>query len=210
MVLISNSKKRAKHVITRFALLVLFSVSCLHSNAQVLNSKFDTKSHPKGKGVWATVRYPSDWLAKEGERPNIVQKFVGDYSGMFVVLSIQIMDVGAPVEQECREKTTAGFAEDFSDKESGLIVTAVKKTKHENKPAFVYESSAETARAGSSFSILNKVMTVCHRKTLVSLYCSAMTVDKASQTLKSTRNEMRVAEPLCFQYFNSLVLMDSY
>jgi hypothetical protein len=197
-------------ILRTFTLLLLFFVLPLDANAQVLNSKFDTKSHPKGKGVWATVRYPSEWLAKEGERPNIVQKFVGDYSGMFMVLSIQIMDVGAPIEQECREKTTAGFTEDFSDKESGLSVTAVKKTKHENKPAFVYESSAEMERAGSSLSILNKVMTVCHRKALVSLYCSAMTVDKASQTLKSTRNEMRVAEPLCFQYFNSLVLMDSY
>jgi hypothetical protein len=65
-------------------MLATFSIS---SAAQVLNSKFDTKNHPKAKGVWATVRYPTEWQPKKGERPNIVQKYSGDYKGLFVMLA---------------------------------------------------------------------------------------------------------------------------
>lgn len=75
-----------KHHKVLMALLLL----ALHTwaGAQVFNSKFDTKNHPKAKGVWATVRYPIGWQSKEGERPNIVQKFTGDYNGMYVVLML--------------------------------------------------------------------------------------------------------------------------
>ena len=95
----------------KFIQLIALMFFCISSNAQVLSSKFDTKNHPKAKGVWATVRYPTGWQAKEGERPNIVQKFSGDYNDMFVVLSLQILNAGAPVEKECSEMGTAEFAE---------------------------------------------------------------------------------------------------
>lgn len=78
----------------KFTLLFL-SILCFITYAQVLNSKYDSKHHPKVKDVWATVRYPTGWEVKEGERPNIVQKFSGDYNDMFVVLALQILDAGA-------------------------------------------------------------------------------------------------------------------
>ena len=105
--------------------ILLLCVFSLFSNAQVLNSKFDTKNHPKAKGVWATVRYPTEWQPKEGERPNIVQKFSGDYKGLFVMLAIQIMDAGAPVEKECRETSAIEFGKDLSD-DANQKVTAIK------------------------------------------------------------------------------------
>ena len=33
--------------------------------AQQFNQKFDTKNHPKAKGVWAQVSYPDGWVAKQ-------------------------------------------------------------------------------------------------------------------------------------------------
>jgi hypothetical protein len=39
---------------------------------------FSTDGHPKAKGVNLRIAYPESWEAKEGERPNIVQKFVSD------------------------------------------------------------------------------------------------------------------------------------
>jgi hypothetical protein len=108
-----------KHHKVLMALLLL----TLHAwaDAQVFNSKFDTKNHPKAKGVWATVRYPTGWQSKEGERPNIVQKFTGDYNGMFVVLMLQIMDAGGPVEKECSVMGTAEFAEALGYKNQSVV-----------------------------------------------------------------------------------------
>jgi hypothetical protein len=192
-----------------FSILLLCFFS-LFSNAQVLNSKFDSKNHPKAKGVWATVRYPTGWEVKEGERPNIVQKFSGDYNDMFVVLSLQILDAGAPVEKECSAMTTSEFADAFSDKASNQIVTNVKKTKHEEKPAFLYDVRGTFERAGMSIVNSNRVMTVCYKQNLISAWCSPSKIDRANQIISSGQSQLAASSPLCFQFFNSLVLMDKY
>jgi len=190
---------------------ILFLTSLLANvSAQTLTAKFDSKNHPKAKGVWATVRYPTGWEVKEGERPNIVKKFVGDYNGMFVMLSLQILNAGGPVEKECTDMNVAEFSDAFTDKESNLIAFNAKKIRHEEKPAFIYEMQANVERAGNSFKTTSKVMTVCYKNNLVSAWCSPSTLDMKNQTMTSTANEIKRAESLCFQFFNSLVLMDKY
>jgi len=191
-------------------LLLLFSLLSFTTSAQVLNSKYDSKNHPKAKGVWATVRYPTGWEVKEGERPNIVQKFSGDYNDMFVVLALQIMDAGAPVEKECSDMPVAEFAEAFSDKASNQIVSNVKKSRHEEKPAFLYDMRGTFERAGMSIVTSHRVMTVCYKKTMISTWCSPSKIDKAAQLITSGSQQLIAANPLCFQFFNSLVLMDKY
>ncbi len=183
---------------------------CSSTSAQVLNSKFDTKNHPKAKGVWATIRYPTGWQAKEGERPNIVQKFSGDYNGLFVVLSLQIKDAGAPVEQECSTTSAKEWGDAFSDKASNIYAKNVKKTTHEGKPAFIFEMEQNVERAGMSYPTAHKIMNVCYKNTMIFAWCSPMKVDDVKRTFTSTAAEVNLANPLCFQFFNSLVLMDRY
>lgn len=188
-------------------LLMAFSLS---ANAQVLNGKFDTKNHPKAKGVWATVRYPAEWQPKEGERPNMVQKFSGDYKGLFVMLAIQILDAGAPVEKECKETAAGDFGNDMS--QPGITkVTAIKKGMHENKPTYFYDIESKIERAGNApTTTRSRVMTVCHKTTFVSAWCNPMKIDKEKQSLFTTQQHLNDVNPLCVQFFNSLVLMDNY
>jgi hypothetical protein len=187
-------------------ILATFSIG---TAAQVLDAKFDTKNHPKAKGVWATVRYPAAWQPKEGERPYIVQKFSGDYKGLFVMLAIQIIDVGVPVEKECRETPAVEFGKDMNDGESQKVTT-IKKGNHENKPAYFYDLESKQERAGMSMTTRNSVMTVCYKNTLVSAWCSPMKIDKEKQSLFTTQQHLNDVNPLCFQFFNSLVLMGNY
>lgn len=187
-------------------MLATFSIG---SAAQVLGAKFDTRNHPKAKGVWATVRYPAAWQPKEGERPNIVQKFSGDYKDLFVMLAIQILDAGGPVEKECRDTSAVQFGKDISDGESQKITT-IKKGNHENKPTYFYDFESRQERAGVTMTTRSRVMTVCYKNTLVSAWCSPMKIDKEKQTMFTTQQHLNDVNPLCFQFFNSLVLMDNY
>ena len=191
-------------------LAVAMTIFVVSAQSQTLAMKYDTKNHPKAKGVWATIRYPSGWEVKEGERPNIVQKFSGDYNGMFVVLSLQIVDAGGAVEKECKDMGKKEFAETFSDESIKQFAGNVQKTSHENKPAFIYEVKHKAERAGMSLNFSHKVMTVCHKNTMISAWCSPSLFDKAKNTITSSLQQVNAAQPLCFQYFNSLVLMDSY
>jgi hypothetical protein len=40
--------------------------------------KFTVLGHAKSKGANFSIKYPQSWMAKEGERPNMVQNFVSD------------------------------------------------------------------------------------------------------------------------------------
>jgi len=182
----------------------------ISASAQVFNSKFDSKNHPKAKGDWVTVRYPTGWEAKEGERPNIVQKFSGDYKDMYVVLALQILDAGGDVEKECKDMSVSSFADAFSDKANNQFVINVTKTKHEEKTAFMYVMQSTLQRAGISTTLNNKVMTLCHKNTLISVWCSPTRFNRAQNQIVSTQRELDEVNPICFSFFNSLVLMDKY
>ena len=189
---------------------IALSAFFISVSAQPLGSKYDTKNHPKAKGVWATIRYPTGWEAKEGERPNIVQKFSGEYNGLFVTLALQIKDAGGPVEKECASMSKKDFGDLFSDEPSQLHSRNVQKTNHEGKPAFTYEMQQTLERAGNSITTSHKVLTLCYKNTMISAWCSPMQIDRMSNRITSTFQDVNAAQPLCFQFFNSLVLMDRY
>jgi hypothetical protein len=183
---------------------------CVSWNIKSLDLKFDSKNHPKAKGLWVTVRYPKGWQAKEGERPNIVQKFTGDYKGLFVMLSLQITDAGAPVEKECAQTSASTFGRDMVDGEDNLKILKIRKTRHEEKPAYLYDLQASIERAGLAINTTSRVMSVCYKNTLVSAWCSPMKIDTKKTLVQSSQNDLETIDNLCFQFFNSLVLMDKY
>lgn len=54
---------------------------------KILSAKkktYSTLGHPKSQGLNISVKYPSAWVAKEGKRPHIVQKFTGSSTGSIV------------------------------------------------------------------------------------------------------------------------------
>jgi len=57
---------------------------------------FLTKDHPKSKGVNCQIRYPASWQAKEGERPNIIQKFVSQNGRSLEMFLIMVKELPLP------------------------------------------------------------------------------------------------------------------
>jgi hypothetical protein len=173
-------------------------------DAQVLASKYDTKHHAKAKGVWMTVRYPQPWQAKEGERPNIVQKFVGGYGGVNGILMVQIKSAETDIESECNGMSAKDWREAFE--EPGITVLNPRPTRHENQPAVILDFSQSAERTGMSVHGYYRVMAVCYKRNLVMVWCGSV---EATSTQK-VRENIKVLAPLCTQYFNSVVLMDKY
>lgn len=188
-------------------LLLLVSVGV---HAEVFNQKFDSNGHPKAKGAWVTVRYPQGWEAKEGERPNIVKKFSGDYKGYFTTLSLQIKKGDGSVEGECRETSAQDFVQILAEGDSSIKFAKVRKIQHESKPAFIFDINQPIQRAGMTVSASNRVMAVCSKDKLIMLWCANMRLDSRTNTITSSLEELNVIEPVCYQFFNSLVLMDNY
>lgn len=177
---------------------------------QIFSEKYDTKNHPKAKGAWFTVRYPNGWESNEGERPNIVQKFSGDYKGYFTTLIIQVKKADESLENDCKSLSAVEMADILASPADGAKSKNARKIKHENKTAFLFDSQIKIERAGRTTMISNKAMAICNNDKMILLLCGNMKFDKASQSISSTFSDLEVAAPICFQYFNSLVLMDNY
>ena len=59
-----------------------------------------SKDHPKAKGINMKISYPAGWQAKEGTRPNILQKFVGTSASGMDVVTLTTRSLPAPFDRE--------------------------------------------------------------------------------------------------------------
>jgi hypothetical protein len=159
---------KEKMTLTAKSLKILVLLTFIGSQnlvfAQQFNQKFDTKNHPKAKGVWAQLSYPEGWTAKEGQRPNIVQLISGKQDGVDVQLQLQIRDVGEDIEKECLNTSEAEWNEAMTDKASSLAGTNSKKIKIEGKPGFTTDITMLQQRVDLKIAMATKQMAVCHKK----------------------------------------------
>jgi len=67
----------------------LFSQGTIPQINELLTD-YSTKNHQKAKGVDMRIGYPKGWKAEEGDRPNVVQKFISPkgYADGSLVLTI--------------------------------------------------------------------------------------------------------------------------
>jgi len=175
--------------------------------AQQLNQKFDTKNHPKAKGVWAQVSYPDGWVAKEGQRPNIVQLITGKQDGVDVQLHLQIRDVGEDIEKECLNTSEAEWNEAFTNKDSNMAGTNSKKIKIEGKPGFTTDLTVLQQRVDLKLTMASKQMAVCHKKTMIILWCANFI---PGENIQQAKSNLAKVDNICRLYFNSFVLMERY
>lgn len=191
---------------TLFILLLLITNIV---NAQNMSQKFDTKDHKKAKGVWATVRYPENWKAKEGERPNMIQLFSGNYNGSEMQLMLQIKQgpEGVNIESECKNYTPKEWNEIFTDVDSGMFATNAKKIKIEGKEGAIVDITSIVQRVEIKAAMKGKLMIVCHNDKLINLWCNSFSMNG---NVEAAKIKLENAAPLCNQYFNSFVLMERY
>lgn len=82
---------------------------------------FRTKDHRKAKGVDFQIRYPSSWKPAEGERPNIIQKFVSENGRGLEAILLMVKDIPLPPGYKVTKKELDDF---FSHKElRGMVPT---------------------------------------------------------------------------------------
>ena len=183
----------------------LFFLGFVNSvGGQVLLNKYETKGHPKAKGLSIAVRYPQNWEAREGERPNIVQRFEGEFGATSGLLILQINAMDGNVENECKGMTAKDWRETFEV--PGISIVNPRTIHHENQPGAILEISQSTERAGTLMHGYSRVMAICYKSKLVIAWCGS---SEPTSTTK-VKNNMSLLSPLCSQYFNSMVFLDKY
>lgn len=174
-------------------------------------TKFSTAGHPKSKGINMVLSYPNSWLAQEGERPNIVQKFFSEgghgLEGAIIITKNLALPPGTVIsENELMEFFTP--AEMKTMVPPGAKFIQAKPTKIENIPAGILEYSMRQERAGLTIDSQFISYIFIYGTTMVQLQCVVSTGQATSPAVLAKK--MDDFKPLFFLMANSIVLQDKW
>lgn len=195
-------KSTAKLCLKFSLLLFLFAVQNI-SFSQQFNQTFDTKNHPKAKGVWAQVSYPEGWTARETQGANTLQMFTGKHNEVNVQLQFLIRDFGVPIENECSNISESEWNQATSDSSLNIVSSNSKKLKVEGKPGFLSDTTRLARTTNPNTSYAAKQLFVCHKTTRILLTCGNTI---AEDNLQKANANLSKIDSTCNAYFNSFKL----
>lgn len=157
------------------------------------------------------LSYPNSWLAQEGDRPNIVQKFFSEggkgLEGALIITKSLPLHPGTVItESELREFFTPAVMKNMVPPGAKLI--QAKPTKIEALPAGILEYSVRQERAGLTFDSQYLVYVFIYGTTMVQLQCMVSTGQTTTPTVLARK--MDDFKSLFFLMANSIVLQDRW
>ncbi len=170
---------------------------------------FSTQGHAKAKGVNLRISYPKSWAAMEGERPNMVQKFVSENGRGLEMATIITRSIPAAeaVELSSREAQQEFFAPSNITHlaPDGAALISTERTEIEGLPAGSLECSMEVQRAGMRLFTRTWMLIFLSGDTLVNV---SFQVGDIAANKDGVSKRMESMRPLFFHMANSIVLPD--
>jgi hypothetical protein len=171
---------------------------------------FSTKGHPKAKGVNFTIAYPSSWAAAEGDRPNVVQKFVSNGGRGLESVVIITKELPLPAgtvltKQDLRDLfTLEELREGVPD---GALFVGAKSTEIEGIPAGILEYVILGERTGVELVIHTWALNFISGTILVQVQFA---VAGSVESEHDVSRRMASFKPLFILMANSIVLPDEW
>lgn len=139
------------------AIAVISSLSYCHAQPDVAlrsildgnTSLFSSSGHLKSKGAAFTMKYPKNWVEREGERPNVVKKI--EYSEAKETVVVLVITKALPADMKMTRQDVEAFLTPSEMKAvvpDGATYVSGRSTKIEGEPAGILEYTASGERAG--------------------------------------------------------------
>lgn len=172
--------------------------------------KFSTAGHSKAKGLSITIEYPKTWQAVEGERPNIVQKFVsreGSRNGTSLLMIQDLpVDTSHMTEKEMTKILSPEAIRQFIPN-GGKFISG-KRTKIDGLPGAWVVYTVESERAGANLRLYSITFISYFRNKLITLQCAVGGL--ASESSVEQEQKFKTLIPLFQLMANSIIVHDRY
>ncbi|MEW8256466.1 MAG: hypothetical protein AB2747_19055 [Candidatus Thiodiazotropha taylori] len=172
--------------------------------------KYSASGVGKAKGVAFSIESPKTWVAKEGNRPNIVQKFVSENGRGLELLLILIKDVPLQPGEKITEKDVFEILnpKDIQDfmPDGGVYLNSGKLTL-ENQPGFWLHFKMGMARLRSTFGMEVLMYTIFYENKMIQIQGQVMTSVNGSPV---ERGGLKKYERLFDLMANSFVISNTY
>jgi hypothetical protein len=131
---------------------------------------YDIFNHPKAKGVNFSLRVPNGWEYREGERPNVVKKFVWKTNVYLVLIKDFVTFVSKNTAKEwlSNEKDIQSFLFD-SNNENKTELLRYKIVSIDKFPALETVSTRYIERLGINFKVFQKQWIIFYEDKMVLL-----------------------------------------
>ncbi|MDR2460485.1 MAG: hypothetical protein LBE38_06860 [Deltaproteobacteria bacterium] len=198
-------------------LFLLFVVSLFQINS--LNAEdwttFSTKNHAKSNGLNITVRYPSNYTAKEGKRPHVVQLFsapmgpIHNYGNNLILLVFPLDHNGYQLLMS-PSFTVDNFMEIVFQEFNVIQVIYKKDINHENQKGFMFAVLVTLERAGDTKIGIIESLYVIYNNSLIQAQCGSITDDLSELGIENLKSYHQNNSYIYKEFFNSLTLLDQY
>lgn len=135
--------------------------------------RFSSKDNLKAKGVDFHLDLPQSWLAKEGNRPNIVQKFVsqnGHGLAMALILVLELPEVNNISEEDVKELARSEESKEMLPKNSQFINSGFIKI--DGLPGIYQEYKIRQTQIDNEVLMHSINYNVYYKNKMISIQCS--------------------------------------
>lgn len=159
------------------------------------------ENHPKAKGVNLKIQPPSTWEVKEGNRPNIVKKFV--YKNNSYMILVQDNDAFYSRNEAKELLNDKNFTDEVILASTSFLKNPVILNQSivtiDRYPALVYTYKGSSERSGINVEQITKCWAIFYEDKYVFLICDS-----------KTYNEFKTFESLYNLITNSVIFPDQY
>lgn len=191
--------------------LVLFSLLLFGSpklNFNVINQSIpdlgqyiSIKDHPKAKGVNMKLKVPIGWQISEGDRPNVVKKFVKDGNSFIILVKDNVTFFSKKEIKELLkdDKFTNEFIQELASKLQSLQLIDKSVVTVDNYPTLTFKVSGNVERTGLRFPVIMKCWLIFYEDKVVYL-----------QSAGINNSNFKLLEFLFTSITNSVIFPEQY
>lgn len=171
-----------------------------------MRQRFNTEGHPKSLGLNLLLDLPVSWVAAEGERPHIVQKWQSMAGFGQQMITLDIRSTGSEIsKQDIKGLIDGGELRTLAPPGSYFISGGAQTV--ESLPGYWFDYSTTAERAGSKVYQIGRINTFFILDKAFSINC--MTTVEWRKKAQADQDFPKI-KALCPMVVNSVVLKDLY
>jgi len=171
-------------------------------------NSYSTKGHPKTKDVTINAKLPLSWSQKEGDRPNVIQKFVSENGKGQEIILFMVTDLGLPNDYKITKDELNEFFTESELKQmipDGSEFISAKRITLDNHIGGQLIFMTTQERLDFSLTMQAAHFITIYEGKMVFLQCMV-----SAEVGENLSDRFNLFLPLFRQVANSLILMDQY
>ena len=173
-------------------------------------TRFASDGSGKAKGIRFHLDHPKSWSSADGNRPNIVRKFVSQNGRGLEMIMVVVKSLPLPPGQKPTDKEIEEMVEEVATPKElkeilpdGASFVAGGPLKLDGRPGFFQKYSLKQQRLDFTVSSLAISYTVYYQTSMIQIHCQVSSEAKDDQSLKQRFDKF---EPLFKLVANSFVI----